>query len=70
MSHRSLKTCISLHRISVCPFIMDMGLVRMVENCFHELRRNEIYAFAVPHHEISRHHSHATDSHGDVECPS
>ena len=43
---------------------MDMGLVRMVENCLRELRRNEIYAFAVPCHEISRHHSHATDAHG------
>src|SRR5258708_35759875 len=47
---------------------MDMGLICAVEDFFDELRRNEIYALAVPNHEISWHHSHAADSYWHVDA--
>src|SRR6267378_4988690 len=47
---------------------MDMGLICSVEDFFDELRRNEIYAFAIPNHEISWHHSHAADSDWQVDA--
>src|SRR5260370_998238 len=47
---------------------MDMGLICMVKDFFDELGRNEIYAFAVPDHEITRHNGHAADSDGHVDA--
>src|SRR5258708_23871008 len=50
------------------PFIVDANLVGPVEYFSYKLWRNEIYAFAIPHHEIAVHNGYIAYADGHIDA--
>src|SRR6266566_1051938 len=55
-------------KLLFCPLIMNADLIGAVKNLSHQLRWNEIHAFAVANNHVTRHHGYATDAHRNIDA--
>src|SRR6267378_408997 len=55
-------------KLLFCPFIMNADFIRAVEYFLYQLGRNEIYALAVTHDQITGHHGNAANSYRNIDA--